>query len=167
MKKILLIILGTLILSTMMFGVTVSPYQYSKNTWPKPDVYTFRGYCENQSSRTIELGAISDDRGHNNDGRVFVRPFSVAPKTTAYFPIEWHLMNNKLLDGNLFFFTIDHMNPKTIYTDECLVFNTGKDKRNKYLNFNAQTYQYQYFTLTLKEQGQGVYLTIKESSSIK
>ncbi|MCX5772992.1 MAG: hypothetical protein NTX05_00005 [Fusobacteria bacterium] len=163
MKKILLIILGMTLLSTFMFGAQLNPYQYTKNTWPKPDVYSFKGICENQSSRTIEFGAISEDP---ESGRVFVQPFSIPPKSTCHFSIQWQLKNNKIMDYNNFYFIIDHMSPSSHSTEDCLRLTTGKDKHNKFMYFKEGVSNYKYFSLSQRQEGQAIHVIITDKLSL-
>ena len=167
MKKIFFILLGTTILSSMMFASNITPYQYKKNTWPTPDVYSFRAYCENKSLRSVEVGALTyADSGSypHNDGKVFVRPFRLAPNSITCFDVEWRLMNNSKSDHVYAYFILDNSKPTNGQTMN-MTFSTAGDKYSKLMTVYDHTSTFHYYKLGYKTEGNSLKLTITDNFS--
>ncbi len=168
MRKLLLVTLGALLLSTMMFGSNI--YQYrDEHQFMFPDFFYFKMQVFNQTNQDIQF-INSDDGG---DGAVYTggkesRGKMLPANSTTYMDIIWQLRTVCDNDSNHSGITLNSWRP---INDNAyfLSYNTDRgNKRNHYIQFD-NNHIYHYGPLNLKIVANGdtlnVYITKAETSN--
>jgi len=169
MKKIVLMILGTVMISSMMFATNLYQYRDEHNWGPTPDFFYFKMQVFNQTNQDVLL--LNNDDG--GDGVVYTGGKYASGKmltanSTTYLDIVWQLRTICEHDSNHSGITLNHWRP---INDNAyfLSYNTDPgNKRNHYIQFdNNHVYHYGPLNLQIVANGDtlNVYITKAESQN--
>lgn len=167
MRKLILLVVGTLLLSTMMFGASIYQYRDEHNFMWNPDFFYFKVQIFNQTDKPVSI----TNRDNGGDGVVYTAGkyacgLTVPGNSVQYVDVIWQLRTVLDNDSNHSGFVLNEWRP--INDNTYFLSYQACGGRNHKMSFEENhVYHYGPLNMSMRYNGDtlNVYITKAETQN--